>query len=258
MALIQVYFSHEQRIAHIVLNRPEKANALTQVMWEQLEQAVIEASALDGIRALVLESASEKAFSAGADIAELRAMINDPARLSANHLSVQRASLALDACVLPTLAVIRGACVGGGLGLALACDFRIADSSARFALTPAKLGLSYSLNDTRRLQRIVGPSVARRMLLLGEPLDALEATRVGLIETSYAPGDLLSKSTEFLDALACASPFAMRTIKATLQRIERGQLEDDADTRAEFAAAFNAPDFIHAAGCFINKQPISF
>jgi enoyl-CoA hydratase len=258
MALIDTHFSHGGRIARIVLNRSEKANALTQAMWADLHAAIEAADADSAVRAIVLKSASPNAFSAGADIAELSEMLRAPERFAANHATVQATQARLYRTRAITVAAIQGACVGGGLGLALACDFRIADASARFALTPARLGLTYSLADSARLYRLVGPAVARRMLLLTETLDADAAVRVGLLTALHASAVFDAALDALLETLAHASAVALEGIKQTLLAIEAGQRDEDEPSRARFAAAFEQPDFAVAAKSFLDKRPVKF
>lgn len=258
MAQIETQFSRDRRVAHIVLNRADKANALTQAMWSLLEESLLALADDPIVRVVVLQSASEVAFSAGADIAELAQMLDEPSRFSDSHAQVQRTQQALYRLPQTTLAVIRGACVGGGLGLALACDFRVADRSARFALTPAKLGLCYSLLDTRRLHRVVGAAVAREMLMLATTLPAERALGVGLIQALHAPADLNPAVDALLGTLATASSVSLRSIKSMLLKIEDGQAMEDAQSQALFAAAFGQADFARAAQAFVDKAPVSF
>lgn len=258
MPLIDTRFSHNHRVGHVILNRVDKANAMTQAMWQALYAAVAALSAQAEVRVISIESAAPKAFSAGADIVELREMLNDPSRFADNHAQAQQAQLALYQCPKPTIALIRGACVGGGLGIALACDFRLADETARFALTPARLGLCYSLSDTRRLHRIVGAASARSMLLLGETLSAARAAQVGLVSALHRADTLADAHAELLSSLASSSRVAMHGIKAMLLKIEAGQVDEDDASRTLFADAFKQPDFAHAAQCFFDKTKVNF
>jgi len=153
-----VYLEREGCTAHLVLNRPEKRNALNGVMWAAIPGLLAEAAADDGVRVLVLRGAGG-AFAAGADISEFEQVYATPDSAAAYSRSIAEALDALAAFAKPTLAMIDGACVGGGCGLALACDLRFAAQGSKFGITPGKLGLAYTLNDTRRPIRSMTPAV---------------------------------------------------------------------------------------------------
>jgi enoyl-CoA hydratase/carnithine racemase len=174
---------HDGPIARLVIDRAEKRNAFTQAMWTQLPLLLEQAKRAPDLKLLVLQAAQPGgAFCAGADIAELLANKDDPAWRAANQAAINRAQHDLARFPLPTIALVEGDAVGGGCGLALACDIRIAAASARFGITPAKLGLVYPLHDVKLLVDLVGPGQAKRLLFSGALLDAAEAHRIGLVE----------------------------------------------------------------------------
>ena len=181
-------------VVSLILNRAERANAFTEEMWEGLPALVEQAGAMaaDGARVLVVRSAAERAFSAGADLEEYRAHADDAEWGLGNHDRVTRALDAVRDSALPTVAVIAGACVGGGAGLAVACDLRVCSDDSVFAITPARLGLVYPYADTLALVQLIGPSAARRMLLTGARFDAAWAVARGpgrrLRATGRPPG----------------------------------------------------------------------
>ncbi len=178
----------DDHVVSLILNRAERANAFTEEMWDGLPALVEQAGAMaaDGARVLVVRSAAERAFSAGADLEEYRAHADDAEWGLGNHDRVTRALDAVRDSALPTVAVIAGACVGGGAGLAVACDLRVCSDDSVFAITPARLGLVYPYADTLALVQLVGPSAARRMLLTGARFDAAWALRVGLVDALRA------------------------------------------------------------------------
>jgi enoyl-CoA hydratase/carnithine racemase len=169
-------------IGRLVIDRAEKRNAFTQAMWEALPVLVAEAMADPALRVLVVQAAAPGAFCAGADIAELMANKDDAAWRAANQAAINAAQWVLTRAAKPTVAFIEGDCVGGGCGIALACDIRVATPAARLGITPAKLGLVYPLHDTKLLVDLVGPGQAKRMLFTGALLGAEEALRIGLVE----------------------------------------------------------------------------
>ena len=154
--------------------------------------------------------------------------------------------------VKPTIAVIDGDCVGGGCGIALACDLRVAGPKARFGITPAKLGLVYPLHDTKLLVDAIGPSQAKRILFTGQILPADEALRIGLItllaEDPYGEADTLAET------MASVSSHSQQMSKSIIKRILDGQADDDDASRALFDSAFEGDDFKEGVSAFLEKR----
>lgn len=238
-------------IARIRIDRADKRNAFTQAMWEALPELVAEAVA-GSARVIVLQSATPGIFCAGADIAELMANKDDPAWRAANQAAINRAQHDLARAAKPVIAEIDGDCVGGGCGLALAADIRIASPRSRFGITPAKLGLVYPLHDTKLLVDLVGPGQAKRILFTGALIDGAEALRIGLI-------DLVAESAaEVAAQVAANSAHSLRAMKAMVRRVLDGQSADDAATLATFAEAFTLPDFAEGTSAFLEKRKARF
>jgi enoyl-CoA hydratase/carnithine racemase len=239
-------------LARLRIDRADKRNAFRQDMWERLPGLVADAVAAPDVRLLILESAAPGIFCAGADIGELLDRAADPAWRAANQAAINRAQWELARADLPTLAFVDGDCVGGGCGLALACDLRVATPRARFGITPAKLGLVYPLHDTKLLVDLVGPANAKRMLFTGQLLGAEEAWRIGLVDAIADSPDALAA------AIMSASGHSIRAAKAIIRRILDGQAEDDDATRAMFAGAFEGADFAEGVRAFVGKRPPRF
>jgi enoyl-CoA hydratase/carnithine racemase len=238
--------------ADLLIDRAAKRNAFDMAMWQALPRLLDEAAADPQLRLLVLRAAEPGAFCAGADIAELLANKDDAAWRAVNQSAINAAQFALARFALPTIAFVEGDCVGGGCGLALACDLRVATRAARFGITPAKLGLVYPLHDVKLLTDLVGPGQAKRMLYTGSLIDAAEALRIGLVES------LGEDVAAFAEPILAASPHSTREIKRFVRRVLDGQAEDDAETLATFAAAFTLPDFIEGTSAFIEKRKPEF
>lgn len=239
-------------VAHLIIDRAAKRNAFNQSMWEALPGLVAAAMADDNVRVLVLRSAEPGIFCAGADIGELSANAADPDWLLANQTAINRAQSDLTRAAKPTIALIDGDCVGGGCGLALACDLRIASARSRFGITPAKLGLVYPLHDTKLLVDLVGPANAKRILFTGALIDASDAYRIGLINEINENADAL------IENMISVSGHSQRESKAMIRRILDGQMADDDTTRALFAGAFTGPDFSEGVDAFLNKRKPDF
>jgi enoyl-CoA hydratase/carnithine racemase len=243
----------EGAVARLLIDRADKRNAFDMAMWQALPQLVAEAVADPAARVLeVRASQPGSAFCAGADIRELLANKDDAAWRAANQAAINRAQHELARAAIPTVAFIEGDCVGGGCGIAMACDIRVATPTARFGITPARLGLVYPLHDVKLLVDLVGPGQAKRMLYTGELLPSEEAQRIGLIEIIADSSDAL------LAQIAAASGSSTRTIKHFVRRVLDGQVADDAETLAIFAAAFTGPDFAEGTAAFVEKRKPEF
>ncbi len=238
--------------AHLLIDRANKRNAFTMEMWEALPALIAEAAAREETRLLILRAAEPGAFCAGADIKELLANKDDAEWRAANQRAINRAQFELARLASPTLAFVEGDCVGGGCGLALACDLRVATRDARFGITPAKLGLVYPLHDVKLLTDLVGPGQAKRILYTGSLMNAEEALRIGLAEmVADTPDELAS-------AVLAASPHSVCETKRFVRRVLDGQTWDDEETLRIFAEAFNGSDFAEGTAAFVEKRKPEF
>ncbi|NVD45141.1 enoyl-CoA hydratase/isomerase family protein [Qipengyuania atrilutea] len=243
---IRLEFSGD--MAELLLDRAEKRNALSLEMWQRMLALLREVETNERVQLLVLRSAAGGAFSAGADISEMVANKDDERWRSANQAAINTVQSELARLPVPTLAFVEGDCIGGGCGLALACDIRVATPAARFGITPAKLGLVYPLHDVKLLVDLVGPGQAKRMLFTGALLDAEEAARIGLVEV------VADEFADIADMVLAASPHSAREAKKFVRRVLEGQSEDDEDTLQVFADAFDLPDFREGSQAFMERR----
>ncbi|WP_405884245.1 enoyl-CoA hydratase/isomerase family protein [Streptomyces sp. NBC_01136] len=204
-------------VATVVIHHPAKRNAMTAAMWRALPPLLDELTADPGVNALVL-TGEGGTFCAGADISTLRGSPDE-----AQGLAVA-AEEALAAFPKPTLAAIRGYCVGGGSQLAAACDLRFAEEGARFGVTPAKLGIVYAASSTRRLMSLVGPATTKYLLFSGELIDAERALRTGLVDEVLSEGELDKRVGEFTRILAARSLLT----QAAAKEFANGRTDRDA------------------------------
>lgn len=240
-------------LATLFIDRPDKRNAFTMTMWEAMQGLLEQAARNAELRLLVIRSSEPGgAFSAGADIRELLANKDDADWRAANQVAINRVQYMLARHPLPTIAFVEGDCFGGGCGIALACDLRIATNAARFAITPSRLGLVYPLHDVKLLTDLVGPGQAKRILFTGAPIDAKEAQRIGLVEI------LAEEPDAVVEAVLSASLHSIRETKQFVRRVLDGQTKDDADTLRIFAEAFEGPDFIEGSTAFVEKRKPDF
>jgi enoyl-CoA hydratase len=256
-------YSRHGAIATLTVRRAEKKNAFNEAMWRSLlvhcqrMAAETVAEPASAPRVLLLQG-QPGAFCAGADIEEMQTLMKDAAVMAANNVTVAQAQLALEHLPLPTLAVIDGPCFGGGFGIAAACDFRLGSTRSLFAITPAKLGLLYSLEDTRRVVALLGPTRAKRLLMRSERLDAPTALHWGVLDALVEPDALAATANEWATQLATQSRTSLAGIKATVAFIEGNPSQREPELRAAFDAAFAGADFAEGTAAFLAKRTPDF
>lgn len=244
-------------LAWLVLSRPDKRNALNQAMWRAIPGLLAQAADDTSVKVLGVTGAGG-AFAAGADIAEFEAAYATRESTAAYAADIARAMDGLADFPKPTLARIAGACVGGGLGLALACDLRFAADNARLGITPGKLGLVYPLGDTKRLVQAVGPSTAKDLLYTGRLVDAAEALRLRLVNQVHGADTLDEAVAAYAAQVTAASQWTARNTKRMVRLVLDGQVADSEETIAMFLDAVEAPDFQEGRQAFQEKRPPRF
>jgi enoyl-CoA hydratase/carnithine racemase len=208
----------EPPLAWLVINRPDASNALTAAMWTQLARGMNALSEDEDIRVVILTGAGDKAFIAGADIGELRAMLGRPATERENYRFTLDALQSLTDSPKPVIAMINGHCMGGGMLLAMSCDLRFAAETARFGIPAAKLGVAYPpAQGAARLARIAGAAAAADILLTGRSFDAAEALRLGLLHRVVAASELEARARETALEIAACAPLSLAAHKRALQ-----------------------------------------
>lgn len=241
-------------IGYLVLNQPEKRNAISVEMWETMGDALSSFEADAAIRSVVITGAGGKAFASGADIGQFDA-IRDGASGQAEYLrrtDVHRAKV--DSLSKPLIAMIQGYCLGGGLALAMRADLRIASSDSQFGIPAGRLGIAYQQVALRRLVALVGPAKAKWMLFSARRFTAGEAYRIGLIDQVVEAGDLLSTVEAFCAELGENAPLSLRAAKASIDQIA-GHLPPDPEAlRVLERACFDSADYIEGRRAFKEKR----
>jgi enoyl-CoA hydratase/carnithine racemase len=245
-------------VAEIVIDHAERRNALSQAMWAAIPARIDECRAARGVRAIILHGGTAGAFAAGADISEFEDIYATPERAATASRTIAAATSAVEDCPLPVIAAIEGACVGGGVSLAMASDIRIAGAGAKFGVTPGKLGLVYSAADTRRLIAAIGPSGAKDLLFTGRIIKAQEAQGMGLVDRLVPEGDALDSARRLAAEIAALAPGSIRATKAIIARLLRGAPDDDPEAERQFLNGFSSDDFKEGYSAFLEKRPPAF
>jgi enoyl-CoA hydratase/carnithine racemase len=215
-------------IATLTFNNPERHNAMSLDMW-RAATAVLEQFELDpAVRVIVLTGAGGKAFVSGADISKFESERATVDAVLEYNIAVDRFGKVLGECSKPTIAMIRGYCIGGGVGIAVCCDLRIANDAARFAVPAAKLGLGYGYANVRRIMDLVGPQFATEMLLTARQFDAADAMRMGLVNHVVPDAEIESYVLELAETVGNNAPLTIRAVK----RIVRELRSDAPDVEA--------------------------
>lgn len=253
-----IYLEKHGDIAHLVLNRPAKRNALNRQVWESIPRLCKDIEADRDIKVVIVRGATPVAFSAGADIAEFDEVHATPDTARAYDELIREAYNALAELDRPTIAMISGVCYGGGCALALTCDLRYADETATFCIPPARLGLVYTLIETRRLTDLVGPSKAKEMLMGARVIEAAEAERAGIATRLFPQADLERETQAFAEQLCGLSQVTIRAVKKVVGEIEQGTCDDNDYTHALIADGFTKPDYLEGRDAFLAKRPAKF
>ncbi len=241
-------------IATVTLNRPEHLNALDLGMWQALAIAMEKfAAAADGLRCILLRGAGGKAFAAGADLAEFAPARSTPAEAERYGKNMDRALKAIRDCPLPTIALIEGLCVGGGLQIAIVCDLRICGKSSRFGAPLQKIGVVMPFPEIVYLVELVGHAAALEILLEGRVFDAAEAKEKGLITRVVPDGEVEKEALASARRMAEGAPLSHRYHKRFIRRcLDPRPLT--AEDYAEGFAVCASEDYAEGIRAFLEKR----
>ncbi|MBB4930423.1 enoyl-CoA hydratase/carnithine racemase [Lipingzhangella halophila] len=254
----ELLIDREGAVATLTINRPDSRNAISLGMYQELPKLVQSVDNDPNVKVLVVRGAGTKAFAAGADIHEFEEVRGNAESARNYNEHVAAAEHALERMTKPSIAMVHGFCIGGGCGLALACDLRFSDHNGRFGITPAKLGLVYSLESTKRLVDLVGPAQAKWILYSGLHVDAERALRIGLADSLHAPEELESATAEFAQAITSRAQYSVRATKEIVRRINAGQAEDDEATTELRNSSFDTDDYAEGVRAFLEKRSPDF
>jgi enoyl-CoA hydratase/carnithine racemase len=239
------------------LNRPAKRNAITLEMWRAMPRLLGQLADDPAVRVLLVRGSGEH-FSAGADIGELGAELADPVTGAAYRQANRDAEEALAAFPRPTLAVVRGACIGAGCEVAVACDLRLAEAGAQFGITPARLGIVYPGFALERVVKLIGAAASKHFLFSGEFIDATRALRIGLVDEVHEAMALEERVRAYGATLAERSLLTQRAAKEMIAAVEDAGTIDAELVRTWEREAQAAPDGAEGVRAFAERRPARF
>jgi len=246
-------------IGWIVFNNPARRNAVSVEMWEALSEIVRDYATDPAIRVIVLRGAGGKAFVSGADISEFEQKRATPEATEAYRQLSERATMDLQYVNKPTIAMIEGFCIGGGVSVALSCDLRIACESARFGVPAARLGLGYELPGVRKLVQVVGPAFAKEIFYTARQFTAQEALAMGLINRAVPDADLESYVGSYAATIGANAPLTVASIKTIIGEAMKDESKrDEALCDRVVDQCFSSEDYVEGRRAFMEKRPAVF
>lgn len=250
----ELLFEVRDGIARVVFNRPQARNALTFAMYERLA-AICESLDRDvSVKAMILTGAGDKAFAAGTDISQFRAFKTAEDAL-AYESRIDRVLGALERCRVPTIAAIAGACTGGGAGIAMVCDLRIAAGSAKFGFPIARtLGNCLSMTNYARLANLIGAARTKELVFTARLVEAAEAQAIGLVsEVVEDAAALVARAEALAELVAGHAPLTLRATKEALRRLQPRLGREDGEDLIRMC--YTSQDFREGMDAFLNKRP---
>lgn len=253
-----LYLEKDGAIAELVINRADQRNAFSLDMFKLLPSLLADAAEDPSIKVLILRGVDAKAFSAGADIKEFMD----------NRLSQQKAKDYNDFALAaieqlyrfpkPTIALIRKLAIGGGLELAMSCDFRFASTDSKFGITAARLGIIYNLRSTKRLMNVIGPVKTKELLYTGKLINAEEAKELGIVQQLHEGDAANAAALDFAQQLAASSATAMHGNKRVIQAIIDGAQSEDEQIAGLILDSFESDDYKEGIQAFLEKRQPKF
>jgi enoyl-CoA hydratase/carnithine racemase len=245
----------EGRVGYVIYNNPERHNAVSLEMWQAAVRILDDFRDDKNIGVVVVTGAGGKAFVSGADVSRFEKERSGEAAVAHYNATVERSYAAFHEFPKPTIAMIRGFCIGGGMGLATCCDLRICTEGSKFAVPAAKLGLGYGFAGLKRLVDIVGPSFAMEIFYTARQFTAAEALAMGLVNRVVSDGELEQYVKDYADTIAGNAPLTIKAVKATIAEIMKDEGKRDLKRAAALVdACFKSRDYEEGRKAFMEKR----
>lgn len=250
----------EGALGHVIFNNPERHNAVSLEMWDAVDQALAAFAQDDAVRVVILSGAGGRSFVSGADISKFDSERGTKEATERYNARLKLVYEAIENYPKPTLAMINGHCIGGGLNLAACCDIRLASAKSKFAMPAAKLALGYPFDAIRRLVNAVGPAAAKQLMFTAKSIDAATALRLGLVQEVLDEADLAPRVTELAATIAGNAPLTLRAMKFIATQVMHPDpaARDLARCDQMVAACFASDDYVEGRRAFMEKRKPDF
>jgi len=249
----------EGGVGYLIFNNPDRHNAVSLEMWEAASGILDDFAKDDAIRVVVLTGAGGKAFVSGADISKFEKERSSKEAIDRYNVVVDEANSAIYEFPKPTIAMIRGYCIGGGMGLALCCDLRICSDNSKFAVPAAKLGLGYGYKGIKKLVDVVGPSFAKEIFYTARQFTAEEAKTMGLVNRVVPADELEAYVQNYADTIGGNAPLTVKSVKYIVGETVKPDSERNLDRCAELVSqCFASNDYTEGRKAFMEKRKPQF
>jgi enoyl-CoA hydratase len=249
----------EGKVGYVIFNNPERHNAVSLDMWARTAEILKGFAEDDDIRVVVLTGAGGKSFVSGADISKFESERASLEATKVYNATVAKANEGIYEFPKPTIAMIRGYCIGGGLGLAVCCDLRICSDNSKFAIPAAKLGLGYAYPGVKRLVNLVGPSFAKEIFFTARQFDAEEARVMGLINRVVPQAELEAYVKTYADTIANNAPLTVKAEKFIINEAASDESKRNLARCAELVEqCFTSNDYTEGRRAFMEKRKPAF
>ena len=246
-------------IGWVIFNNPQKRNAMSMEMTQAMGAALEDYARDPAIRVVILKGAGDKAFVSGADISEFKEQRATADAMEAYNAASNHAAKALQECPKPTIAMIRGYCMGGGMGTAVGCDLRIASDDSRFGVPAARLGVGYRYARLKQLEALVGPSFTMEIFYTGRQFSAEEALQMGLINRMLPAAELEKYVLDYANTIAGNAPLTVAAVKKSVVEMMKDESgRDIAACERMVDACFASADYIEGRDAFMEKRKAVF
>jgi enoyl-CoA hydratase len=244
-------------IGWLIFNNPARRNAVSVGMWESIPRVLDDFAADAAIRVVAVAGAGDKAFVSGADISQFESQRSTPEAVQHYEEIGDAAQLKLQHFDKPTVAMVRGYCLGAGVNIANVCDVRIAADDARFGIPAARMGLGYRASSMKNLVDVVGAAYAREIMLTARQFTAVEAKHMGLVHHVVPTGELEKFTREYCEAIAGNAPLTLRAAKRIIREVSRSEY-DTALCKRWVKECFDSADYAEGRKAFMEKRKPAF
>jgi enoyl-CoA hydratase len=246
-------------VGYVIFNNPERHNAVSLEMWARTAEILDGFARDDEVRVVVITGAGGKSFVSGADISKFESERSSLEATKVYNATVAKANESIYEFPKPTIAMIRGYCIGGGLGLAVCCDLRICSDNSKFGIPAAKLGLGYSYPGVKRLTDIVGPAFAKEIFFTARQFDAEEARMMGLVNRILPGEELDAYVKNYAETIANNAPLTVKAAKFIVNQATKDESKRDLARSAELVeACFKSNDYTEGRRAFMEKRKPAF